>query len=470
MLYNNIKGGDYMNLSENIGNRIKDLRSKTNMSQEELSNVLNVSQETVSEWEDGISSPNLEQVIELSNHFKMTVDNLLAIDNKTVISELDVYQLLENENLIFDITSINIREDMSISITVENKISQMIYLNPDNFLLIDVEGNIIRPKSYPITRNPYDFTLPQPSHILPPFIPPFSKVNIILNFEKPVDRDLKLWINIENIIEKAVFIIKVPLINQQILNQDISNIDNNERIYYFNYLYRYNMLTNNGSERNPKINLEIIPFLNFSIDFEFISKHPSVFDRETIKQLIIDGEYFDINFIRMAFDLNNQRVAIKNNFDLIEKLLKENKSSAFLHVEKDEEFLDEEIIEKMILWNIIYAKNVKEWHYNYIDDTFYKKHKDIIRSLSFTNSLNLFRSKISDEIINSIILDIEPIDIPLHKIVKLDKYYPGRIFQETIDKLVLKYNISNIDDIESVKNSVTAELYNALMDIYSNKK
>ncbi len=69
-----------------ISERIKELRTRNNLSQVKLAKVLNVSRSTVNAWEMGISMPTIKYVIEMSNLFKVTSDYILGIDNAESIS------------------------------------------------------------------------------------------------------------------------------------------------------------------------------------------------------------------------------------------------------------------------------------------------------------------------------------------------------------------------------------------------
>ena len=65
-----------MELSKNIYN----LRKKNVFSQEYLAEKLNVSRQTISNWELGETSPNPEQLLLLSKTLEVSTDNLLGND------------------------------------------------------------------------------------------------------------------------------------------------------------------------------------------------------------------------------------------------------------------------------------------------------------------------------------------------------------------------------------------------------
>lgn len=64
----------------NIGENIKQLRREKNMTQDELSELLGVSCQSVSRWENGLCYPDLELLPTISDVFGVTVDKLIGIN------------------------------------------------------------------------------------------------------------------------------------------------------------------------------------------------------------------------------------------------------------------------------------------------------------------------------------------------------------------------------------------------------
>lgn len=63
-----------------LGENIKALRRNAIISQEEISERLNVSRQTISKWENNQSQPSIEMLIELASMFKVTIDELILGD------------------------------------------------------------------------------------------------------------------------------------------------------------------------------------------------------------------------------------------------------------------------------------------------------------------------------------------------------------------------------------------------------
>ena len=63
---------------ENIGNLIKVARKQKAMTQEDLSQVVGVSRQTISKWESNETKPDLENIYKLCNVLQLTVDHLTS--------------------------------------------------------------------------------------------------------------------------------------------------------------------------------------------------------------------------------------------------------------------------------------------------------------------------------------------------------------------------------------------------------
>jgi len=60
-----------------FNNKLYELRKQKGFSQEELANRLNVSRQTVSKWEVGDSTPDMEKLIAMSDLFGISLDELV---------------------------------------------------------------------------------------------------------------------------------------------------------------------------------------------------------------------------------------------------------------------------------------------------------------------------------------------------------------------------------------------------------
>ena len=61
-----------------FGERLKDLRALANMSQCELSKKLNVSQSSITKWENGLADPTSKVLIAMADFFDVSIDYLVG--------------------------------------------------------------------------------------------------------------------------------------------------------------------------------------------------------------------------------------------------------------------------------------------------------------------------------------------------------------------------------------------------------
>ena len=69
--------------------RLLELRSEKALSQREIAKLLNISQGTYNNWENGKTEPSIEDLIELSRFFKVSVDYLIGNQKDEVSINLD---------------------------------------------------------------------------------------------------------------------------------------------------------------------------------------------------------------------------------------------------------------------------------------------------------------------------------------------------------------------------------------------
>ncbi|MER0281323.1 helix-turn-helix domain-containing protein [Clostridioides sp. GD02377] len=72
----------------NFGENLKRLRKERNLSQEQLSEMLNVSRQAISKWESNKTYPDIENLMLLRNIFNIALDDLLFDENKDKIEDV----------------------------------------------------------------------------------------------------------------------------------------------------------------------------------------------------------------------------------------------------------------------------------------------------------------------------------------------------------------------------------------------
>ncbi len=71
-----------------LGKNLRYLRKQSSKTQSEIASLIKKGQTTVGNWENGISEPNLEELLIISNYFDISLDTLLKVD----LAEVNVYQ------------------------------------------------------------------------------------------------------------------------------------------------------------------------------------------------------------------------------------------------------------------------------------------------------------------------------------------------------------------------------------------
>jgi len=91
--------GNINNLEIAIGERIKSLRKKREITQEQLADYLNISFQSVSKWECGDAYPDITMLPKIAMFFGVTTDELLCVDKAKEQEEINEYLQRKGEAL-----------------------------------------------------------------------------------------------------------------------------------------------------------------------------------------------------------------------------------------------------------------------------------------------------------------------------------------------------------------------------------
>jgi transcriptional regulator with XRE-family HTH domain len=67
-----------------IGKRLKQKRTSLKLTQDEVAEQLGITRQTISNWENGRSYPDIERMVHLSEIYQLSLDELLKNDQKLV--------------------------------------------------------------------------------------------------------------------------------------------------------------------------------------------------------------------------------------------------------------------------------------------------------------------------------------------------------------------------------------------------
>lgn len=72
-----------------VANNIKRYRKNKNLLQKELADKIGVTNQVISNWERGYTSPNYEDIVNLSNALECSTDELLGKERKDYFEEAE---------------------------------------------------------------------------------------------------------------------------------------------------------------------------------------------------------------------------------------------------------------------------------------------------------------------------------------------------------------------------------------------
>ena len=108
-----------------FNNKLYELRKQKGFSQEELANRLNVSRQTVSKWEVGDSTPDMEKLIAISDLFGISLDELV-LDKSPEPAPAPVVQPAKSE-LYSDIKKHVLTDDNKKKVRKGTKIALIVF-------------------------------------------------------------------------------------------------------------------------------------------------------------------------------------------------------------------------------------------------------------------------------------------------------------------------------------------------------
>ena len=100
-----------------IGNLLKKLRSEKGLTQEQLAEILNVSNRTVSRWETGSNMPDISLLVEIADFYDISIPEIINGERKSekmneevkeVAKTMSDYARAEKEAIVKNIRIISV--------------------------------------------------------------------------------------------------------------------------------------------------------------------------------------------------------------------------------------------------------------------------------------------------------------------------------------------------------------------------
>ena len=89
-----------------IGKKLKKARVQSGLTQENVAEKINVSRQAISNWENEKSYPDIISVIELSNLYSISLDDLLKGDEKMIEHLIELYLKVQKGKYLFVIIKV----------------------------------------------------------------------------------------------------------------------------------------------------------------------------------------------------------------------------------------------------------------------------------------------------------------------------------------------------------------------------
>ncbi len=88
-----------------LGTRIQELRKARNISQVDLAKALNVTKQSVSNWENSNIQPSIDMLVRLAEYFSVSTDYLLGLEMRRYleITGLDAQRIQHIQLIINDL-------------------------------------------------------------------------------------------------------------------------------------------------------------------------------------------------------------------------------------------------------------------------------------------------------------------------------------------------------------------------------
>lgn len=107
---------------ETFSERLRQLRKDNNITLKELAKEIEVTDATLSRYQNDVRKPNIDIIIKIANYFEVSIDYLLGKSNEPKTAEEIKKSLSDDPNIRKFIDKINTRNDLKTLVhMVQNK-------------------------------------------------------------------------------------------------------------------------------------------------------------------------------------------------------------------------------------------------------------------------------------------------------------------------------------------------------------
>lgn len=97
---------------QSVGENIRNLRINKGLSQDYIAELLGVSHQAVSRWENGLAAPSVDNIAELCEVFEVSFEQLLCLDRKIKWDAKDIFKGHSRMFVVKQITSGQVEYDV----------------------------------------------------------------------------------------------------------------------------------------------------------------------------------------------------------------------------------------------------------------------------------------------------------------------------------------------------------------------
>lgn len=133
-----MKGADFMD----IGKKLKVARTHSGLTQDKVAEAINVSRQTVSNWENEKSYPDIISVIKLSDLYSVSLDELLKGDNKMIRHLEESTDIVSSNKKLITAIVVNIVL-IILLIVVNSLIRQNHFIMMGVFCLVIISSSVL---------------------------------------------------------------------------------------------------------------------------------------------------------------------------------------------------------------------------------------------------------------------------------------------------------------------------------------
>lgn len=132
-----------------VGEKISRLRKENNMTQDELANKLYITRQNLSKWENGLSIPPIDTLLILSNIFKISIEDILCLDDEIKIDPDNIFIGHSRQYIIQKIINNELKIDISNIFYQMSNEERMLILKAIKEGNISINMNELYPKLTP---------------------------------------------------------------------------------------------------------------------------------------------------------------------------------------------------------------------------------------------------------------------------------------------------------------------------------